>query len=148
MGVRAMAPPCTESSIHTCPEGYQSGNATTCVQLHVSPHSVGAMRPVVPDGQVALHYTHFVIFAQRKHPTNHTLDDHVWAATFEENWGVDVWPALFTLAGEPELSTMTHLREAADPHQRLAEHGVRRLPYVAGREPSRGDLSCFANGWL
>eukprot|EP00965_Chrysotila_dentata_P100171 3308944-Pleurochrysis_carterae.AAC.6 len=42
--------------------------------------------------------------------TNRTLDDHVWVATLEENWGVKLWPdALFTQAGEPELSTMTHL---------------------------------------
>eukprot|EP00965_Chrysotila_dentata_P008299 271118-Pleurochrysis_carterae.AAC.1 len=45
------------------------------------------------------------------HPTNHTLDDHVWVATLEEKWDVDRWPALFTQGGEPELSTMTHLRE-------------------------------------
>eukprot|EP00965_Chrysotila_dentata_P151105 4994566-Pleurochrysis_carterae.AAC.1 len=45
------------------------------------------------------------------HPTNLTLNDHVWVATVEENWGVDLWPALSTQAGEPELSTMTQLRE-------------------------------------
>eukprot|EP00965_Chrysotila_dentata_P165892 5477158-Pleurochrysis_carterae.AAC.1 len=45
------------------------------------------------------------------HPTNHTLEDHVWVAALEENWGVEVWPALFTQAGEPKLSTQTHLRE-------------------------------------
>eukprot|EP00965_Chrysotila_dentata_P040584 1346252-Pleurochrysis_carterae.AAC.1 len=45
------------------------------------------------------------------HPINHTLDDHVWVATPEENSGVDLWPAVFTQAGEPELSTMTQLRE-------------------------------------
>eukprot|EP00965_Chrysotila_dentata_P135562 4481532-Pleurochrysis_carterae.AAC.1 len=73
---------------------------------------VGARRPPVdPDGQVALHYTHFIIFAQRMHLTNHTLDDHMWVATLEEIWGVDLWPALFTQAGEPELSTMTQLSE-------------------------------------
>eukprot|EP00965_Chrysotila_dentata_P165564 5467130-Pleurochrysis_carterae.AAC.1 len=44
------------------------------------------------------------------HPTHQTLDDHVWAATLEENWGVDLRPAMFTQASEPDLSTMTHLR--------------------------------------
>eukprot|EP00965_Chrysotila_dentata_P179988 5942865-Pleurochrysis_carterae.AAC.1 len=44
-------------------------------------------------------------------PTNRTLDDHVWVATFDENWGVDLWPALFTQAGEPDLSTMTQNSE-------------------------------------
>eukprot|EP00965_Chrysotila_dentata_P034990 1164159-Pleurochrysis_carterae.AAC.2 len=54
----------------------------------ISPQPVGARRPVDPDGQVALHYTHLLICAQRMHPTNHTsLDDHVWVATLEENWG-------------------------------------------------------------
>eukprot|EP00965_Chrysotila_dentata_P148686 4909876-Pleurochrysis_carterae.AAC.1 len=71
----------------------------------------GARRPTVPDGHVALHYVHLVIFAQRLHPTNHTLDDNVWVATLEDNWGVDLWPALFTQAGDFELSTMHHLRE-------------------------------------
>eukprot|EP00965_Chrysotila_dentata_P122558 4050850-Pleurochrysis_carterae.AAC.1 len=71
------------------------------------------MRPVEPhpDDQVALHYTHLVIFAQRMHQANHTRNDHVWAATLEENCGVDLWPALFTQAGKPKLSTLTHLRE-------------------------------------
>eukprot|EP00965_Chrysotila_dentata_P002639 85841-Pleurochrysis_carterae.AAC.1 len=45
------------------------------------------------------------------HPKNRTLDDHVWVATLEEKWGVNLWPALFTQAGDPELSTMTHLCE-------------------------------------
>eukprot|EP00965_Chrysotila_dentata_P180013 5943919-Pleurochrysis_carterae.AAC.1 len=49
----------------------------------------GARRPTVPDGQVALHYVRLVIFAQRLHPTNHILDDNVWVATLEDNWGVD-----------------------------------------------------------
>eukprot|EP00965_Chrysotila_dentata_P102060 3368877-Pleurochrysis_carterae.AAC.1 len=44
------------------------------------------MRPVAPDGQVALHFIHHVVFAQRMHPTHRTLDDHVWVATLEENW--------------------------------------------------------------
>eukprot|EP00965_Chrysotila_dentata_P126438 4179626-Pleurochrysis_carterae.AAC.1 len=58
----------------------------------MTPEPVGAWRPPMdPDGQVALHYIHFIIFAQRMHPTNHTLDDHVWVATLEENWGVDLW---------------------------------------------------------
>eukprot|EP00965_Chrysotila_dentata_P160050 5285060-Pleurochrysis_carterae.AAC.1 len=75
----------------------------------MSPRPVGATRPMDPDGQVALHYTHLIIFAQWMHLTNHTLDDHVWVATLEGNWGVDLWPAVFTQAGEPELSTLTHL---------------------------------------
>eukprot|EP00965_Chrysotila_dentata_P240227 6203595-Pleurochrysis_carterae.AAC.1 len=37
-------------------------------------------------------------------------------ATLEENWGIDLWPALFTQAGEPELSTMTLLRELIRSH--------------------------------
>eukprot|EP00965_Chrysotila_dentata_P051780 1718848-Pleurochrysis_carterae.AAC.2 len=45
------------------------------------------------------------------HPTRHTLDDHVWVATLEENWGDDLRPAMFTQASEPDLSTMTHLCE-------------------------------------
>eukprot|EP00965_Chrysotila_dentata_P019161 638400-Pleurochrysis_carterae.AAC.1 len=45
------------------------------------------------------------------HPTHQTLDDHVWVATLENNWGVDLWPAVFTQASKPNLSTMTHLRE-------------------------------------
>eukprot|EP00965_Chrysotila_dentata_P094894 3138522-Pleurochrysis_carterae.AAC.3 len=61
---------------------------------------VGARRPTAPDGQVALHYVHLIIFAQRLHPTNQTLDDHIWVATLEDNWGVDLWPALFTQAGD------------------------------------------------
>eukprot|EP00965_Chrysotila_dentata_P018388 611800-Pleurochrysis_carterae.AAC.1 len=65
----------------------------------------------MPDGQVALHYVQLVIFAQRLHPTNHTLDDYVRVATLENNWGVDMWPALFTQAGDFDVSTMTHLRE-------------------------------------
>eukprot|EP00965_Chrysotila_dentata_P122297 4043023-Pleurochrysis_carterae.AAC.1 len=73
----------------------------------MSPQPVEATRPVDPDGQVALHYTHLIIFTQRMHPTNHTLDDHVWVTTLEENWGVDLWSALFTQAGEPELSYYT-----------------------------------------
>eukprot|EP00965_Chrysotila_dentata_P161060 5317990-Pleurochrysis_carterae.AAC.1 len=68
----------------------------------MSPQPVGAARPVDPDGHVALHYMHLIIFAQRMHPTNHTLGDYVWVATLGENWGVDLWPALFTQAGEPE----------------------------------------------
>eukprot|EP00965_Chrysotila_dentata_P259966 6213742-Pleurochrysis_carterae.AAC.1 len=39
------------------------------------------------------------------HPTNHTLDDHVWVATLEEKWGVDPWPALFTQADTEAVYT-------------------------------------------
>eukprot|EP00965_Chrysotila_dentata_P102037 3368350-Pleurochrysis_carterae.AAC.1 len=53
----------------------------------MSPQPVGVARPVDLDGQVALHHTHLIISAQRMHPTNHTLDDHVRVATLEENWG-------------------------------------------------------------
>eukprot|EP00965_Chrysotila_dentata_P173124 5713022-Pleurochrysis_carterae.AAC.1 len=67
---------------------------------------LGARRPTVPDGQIALHYVHLVIFAQRLHPTNQTLDDHIWVATLDDNWGVDLWPALFTQSGEFDVSTM------------------------------------------
>eukprot|EP00965_Chrysotila_dentata_P157814 5213507-Pleurochrysis_carterae.AAC.1 len=59
---------------------------------------LGARRPTMPDGQ-------------RLHPTNQTLDDHVWVATLEDNWGVDIWPARFTQAGDFDVSTMGHLRE-------------------------------------
>eukprot|EP00965_Chrysotila_dentata_P199530 6179439-Pleurochrysis_carterae.AAC.1 len=69
----------------------------------MTPEPVGARRPSVnPNGQ-------------RMHPTNHTLDDYMWVATLEENWGVDLWPALFTQAVEQELSTMTQLREMIRP---------------------------------
>eukprot|EP00965_Chrysotila_dentata_P042665 1415795-Pleurochrysis_carterae.AAC.1 len=44
------------------------------------------------------------------HPTHQTLDNHVWVATLEESWGVDLWPAMFTQASEPDPSTMTYLR--------------------------------------
>eukprot|EP00965_Chrysotila_dentata_P094125 3111263-Pleurochrysis_carterae.AAC.3 len=101
MGILVMAPPQTESSIIVP----MATNPVTrrLAFSSMSPHSVGAMRPVEPDGNDALYYTHLVVFAQRMHPTNHTLDDHVWVATFEENWGVDLWLALITQAGEPDL---------------------------------------------
>eukprot|EP00965_Chrysotila_dentata_P169468 5595597-Pleurochrysis_carterae.AAC.1 len=35
----------------------------------MSPQPVGATRPVDSDGQMALHYTHLIIVAQRMHPT-------------------------------------------------------------------------------
>eukprot|EP00965_Chrysotila_dentata_P122687 4055258-Pleurochrysis_carterae.AAC.1 len=69
------------------------------------------MRPIAPDGQVALHFIHLISFAQRMHPTHQTLDDHVCVASFEENWSVDMWPAMFTQPSEPDLSPMTHLCE-------------------------------------
>eukprot|EP00965_Chrysotila_dentata_P097012 3206724-Pleurochrysis_carterae.AAC.2 len=51
----------------------------------ISPQQVGWMHPIEPDGQVALHYIRLVIFAQRMHPTNRTLDTHFWGAALEEN---------------------------------------------------------------
>eukprot|EP00965_Chrysotila_dentata_P186808 6167852-Pleurochrysis_carterae.AAC.1 len=72
---------------------------------------LGARRPTVPYGQVALHYVHLAIFAQRLHPTNQTLDGNIWIATLEDNWGVDLWPALFTQAGDFDVSTMGYLGE-------------------------------------
>eukprot|EP00965_Chrysotila_dentata_P086848 2866199-Pleurochrysis_carterae.AAC.1 len=50
------------------------------------------------------------------HPTHQTLDDHVWVATLEENWGVDLWPAMFTQASKSDLSKMTHLYELIRPN--------------------------------
>eukprot|EP00965_Chrysotila_dentata_P252750 6210853-Pleurochrysis_carterae.AAC.1 len=74
----------------------------------VSPQ-LGTIRP----GQVALHYIHFVIFAQRIHPTTYTLDDHIWVATSEEKWGVDLWSArVFTQACDPDFLAMTYLAES------------------------------------
>eukprot|EP00965_Chrysotila_dentata_P245325 6206487-Pleurochrysis_carterae.AAC.1 len=62
-GVGAMAPPRIESSILV-------PIATNLVTRRLafnsmSPHSVGAMRPVEPDGQVALHYTHLMILLSK-----------------------------------------------------------------------------------
>eukprot|EP00965_Chrysotila_dentata_P209762 6185492-Pleurochrysis_carterae.AAC.1 len=109
MGVRVTAPPCAESSI---PVPLATNPVTRQLAFNAMSPQLEAMRPVKPDCQVVLHFIHLVIFAQRMPPTNHTLDDHVWVATLEENWGVDLcWPALFTQASEPGLSTMTHLRE-------------------------------------
>eukprot|EP00965_Chrysotila_dentata_P050977 1690822-Pleurochrysis_carterae.AAC.1 len=123
MGVRVTAPPRTESSIRV---PMATNPVTRRLAFNsMNPHPVGAMRPVKPDGQVALHFTHLVIFAQRMHPTNHTRDDHVWAATLEENWSVNLWPALFKQAGEPDLSTMTHLR-FKDPN----DHDRARFPLL------------------
>eukprot|EP00965_Chrysotila_dentata_P023063 764370-Pleurochrysis_carterae.AAC.1 len=45
------------------------------------------------------------------HPIHQTLDDYVWVASLEENWGVDLWPAIFTQASEPDLSTLNYLSE-------------------------------------
>eukprot|EP00965_Chrysotila_dentata_P191902 6174846-Pleurochrysis_carterae.AAC.1 len=107
MGVCVTAPPRTESSIPV-PMATNPQLAFNAISFQLE-----AMRPVAPGGQVALHFMHLVIyFAQRMHPTNQTLDDPVWVATLMENWGVDLWPALFTQAiSEPDLLTMTHLCE-------------------------------------
>eukprot|EP00965_Chrysotila_dentata_P059260 1967233-Pleurochrysis_carterae.AAC.1 len=87
-------------------------NQVTCqLAFNAMRPQLEAMRPTAPDGQVALHFIQLEIFAQQMHPTHPTLDDHVWVATLEENWGVDLWPAMFTQASKLDLSTMTHLRE-------------------------------------
>eukprot|EP00965_Chrysotila_dentata_P174072 5746406-Pleurochrysis_carterae.AAC.1 len=59
MGVRVTAPPRTESSM---PVPMATNPMTRRLAFNsMSPHSVGAMLPVEPNGQVALHYKHFVI---------------------------------------------------------------------------------------
>eukprot|EP00965_Chrysotila_dentata_P022858 757827-Pleurochrysis_carterae.AAC.3 len=74
MGVRVTAPPRMESSI---PVPIATNPLTRRLAFNsISPHPAGALRPMEPDGQVALHYTHLAIFAQRMHPANHTRDDH------------------------------------------------------------------------
>eukprot|EP00965_Chrysotila_dentata_P254801 6211992-Pleurochrysis_carterae.AAC.2 len=91
IGVRIAAPPRTESSI---PVPMATNPVTRQLAFNaMSPQQVGSIRPIEPDGQVALHYIHLVIFVRRMHPTNRTLDDHVWNAALEEKWGVDLWPA-------------------------------------------------------
>eukprot|EP00965_Chrysotila_dentata_P058453 1938550-Pleurochrysis_carterae.AAC.1 len=98
MGIRIAARPRTESSI---PVPMVTNPVMRQLAFNaISLQQVGSMRPIEPDGQVALQYIHLVIFARRMHPTNRTLDDHVWVATLEKNRGVDLWPALFTQAGE------------------------------------------------
>eukprot|EP00965_Chrysotila_dentata_P158447 5233626-Pleurochrysis_carterae.AAC.1 len=108
MGVRVTVPPRTESSI---PVPMATNPVTRQLAVNAMSPQLKAMRPIAPDGQVALRFIHFVIFAQRMHPTHQTQDDHVWVATLEENWGVDLWPAMFSQASEHDLSTMTHLRD-------------------------------------
>eukprot|EP00965_Chrysotila_dentata_P218992 6190882-Pleurochrysis_carterae.AAC.1 len=107
MGVRVTVPPRTKSSI---PVPMATNPATRQLAFNTMSPQLEAMRPTAPDGQVTLQYVHLVIFAQRLHPTNHTFDDHVWVATLEDNWGVDMWPALFTQASDFNLLTMNHFR--------------------------------------
>eukprot|EP00965_Chrysotila_dentata_P124803 4126193-Pleurochrysis_carterae.AAC.1 len=73
MGVRVTAPPRTAASM---PVPVATDPVTRQLAFGSMSPRVGARRPTVPDGQVALHYVHLVIFAQRLHPTNRTLDDN------------------------------------------------------------------------
>eukprot|EP00965_Chrysotila_dentata_P070511 2330572-Pleurochrysis_carterae.AAC.2 len=109
MGVHVTEPPArTESSIPVP----MATNPVTCqLAFNAMNPQLEVMRPIAPDGLVALHFIHLVIFAQRMHPIHQTLDDYVWVATLGDNWGVDLWPAMFTQASEPDLSTMTYLCE-------------------------------------
>eukprot|EP00965_Chrysotila_dentata_P033048 1101072-Pleurochrysis_carterae.AAC.2 len=84
MGVRITAPPRTAASM---PVPVATDPVTRQLAFSAMSPQLGARRPTVPDGQVALHYVHLVIFAQRLHLTNRTLDDHVWVATLDDNWG-------------------------------------------------------------
>eukprot|EP00965_Chrysotila_dentata_P124963 4130676-Pleurochrysis_carterae.AAC.1 len=105
------------------------------------------MRPIAPDGQVALHFTHLAVFTQRKHPTNQKRDECVWVtATREENWGVDLWPAMFAQASEPDLSTMTHLCELIRPN--LLRNTESDATILGGREQGREYLGWFAGRWF
>eukprot|EP00965_Chrysotila_dentata_P226096 6195192-Pleurochrysis_carterae.AAC.1 len=108
IGVRVKAPPRTESSI---PVPMATNLVTRQLPFNAMNSQLEAMRPIAPDGQVALHIIHLVIFTQRMHAIHQTLDDYIWVATFKEHWGVDMWPEMFTQASKPDLSTMSHLRE-------------------------------------
>eukprot|EP00965_Chrysotila_dentata_P208970 6185007-Pleurochrysis_carterae.AAC.2 len=81
--VHVTSPPRTQSSI---PAQMATNSVTRWLTRpfsfnSMSPHPVGAMRPVEPHGQVAFHYRHLVIFAQRMYSTNRTRDDQVWVRT-------------------------------------------------------------------
>eukprot|EP00965_Chrysotila_dentata_P122856 4060566-Pleurochrysis_carterae.AAC.1 len=73
MGVRVTVPPRTESST---PVPMVTNPVTRQLALNAMSPQLEAMRPIAPDGQVALHFIHILIFAQRMHPTHQTLDDH------------------------------------------------------------------------
>eukprot|EP00965_Chrysotila_dentata_P144781 4781996-Pleurochrysis_carterae.AAC.2 len=65
MGVRVKAPPRTESSIPVP----MAINPVTCqLAFNAMSLQLEAMRPVAPDGQVALHFIHLVMLARRMHP--------------------------------------------------------------------------------
>eukprot|EP00965_Chrysotila_dentata_P066356 2196924-Pleurochrysis_carterae.AAC.1 len=83
MGVRVTVPPRTESSI---PVPMATNPVTRQLESNAMSPQLEAMRPIAPDGQVTLHFIHV-------------------------NWGIDLWPAMFTQASEPDLSTMNHLSE-------------------------------------
>eukprot|EP00965_Chrysotila_dentata_P048665 1614402-Pleurochrysis_carterae.AAC.1 len=139
MGVCVTVSPRTESSI---PLPMAINPVTRQLAFNAMSPQLEAMRPIAPDGQVALHFISLVIFAQRMHPTQQTLDDHVWVATLEENWGADLWPAMFTQASESDLSTMTSLPVRVDPLHFVAQYGVGRNP--GGREQGCEHLGLLA----
>eukprot|EP00965_Chrysotila_dentata_P101659 3356336-Pleurochrysis_carterae.AAC.2 len=110
MGVRVTVPSRTESSI---PVPMATNPVTRRLAFNsMSPHSIGAMRPVEPDGQVALHYTHLVVFAQRMHQTI-LLRMIMCGWLRSRRTGAEISGRhCLRKAGEPDLSTMTHLRES------------------------------------
>eukprot|EP00965_Chrysotila_dentata_P171904 5672434-Pleurochrysis_carterae.AAC.1 len=59
MGVRVTVPPRTESSI---PVPMGTNPVTRQLAFNAMSPQLGARQPVMPDGQVALHYGHLVIF--------------------------------------------------------------------------------------
>eukprot|EP00965_Chrysotila_dentata_P025561 849950-Pleurochrysis_carterae.AAC.1 len=115
MGVLITAPPRTAASILV---PMASSPVTRQLAFNTMSPQLGARRSAVPDKQVALYYVHLAIFAQRLHPINHTLDEYVWVATLEDNWGVDMWPGFWRFtarqkpqwAGRPVVLNSTHRR--------------------------------------
>eukprot|EP00965_Chrysotila_dentata_P026925 893758-Pleurochrysis_carterae.AAC.1 len=56
---------------------------------------LGARRPIMPDGEVALHYTSTSLssLSACTRPTRLWMIMFGLDATLEDNWGVDMWPA-------------------------------------------------------
>eukprot|EP00965_Chrysotila_dentata_P183772 6068179-Pleurochrysis_carterae.AAC.2 len=110
MGVRITAPPRTQASI-LVPMATNAGDASACVQHHESAAGSDATYRARWASGFSLRPPRLSVSLSDCTRPIILWDDHVWVATLEDNWGVDMWSARFTQAGDVDLSTMNHLLE-------------------------------------
>eukprot|EP00965_Chrysotila_dentata_P241932 6204583-Pleurochrysis_carterae.AAC.1 len=126
MGVRVTVPPRTESSIPA--------------PMATDPRLALGDRPHPMDESRCITSTSLSSFS--------ACTQHVWVATLEDNWGVDMWPALFNQAGDSDLSTITCVRTLCVQAQ-VSRRACKRLHERSSHLGARAGVTvCACRLWV